>query len=279
MSVNGPHQGAWVQTQEGEDWFLHFQDQGPYGRVVYLEPMHWRDGWPMMGQDPNNSGVGEPVLSYRKPRVQAQVAIATPPDSDEFNGAHLGEQWQWEANPQPGWAFPSPALGVLRLDAVPSADGQKNLWNLPNALLQKFPAQQFTVTTKLQFTSHFPGETTGLLVLGQSYAYIGVRNSGTGLVFEQVECQDARAAEPKTVASKAVPLTGDTVYLRANVRAGAVVTFSYSMNGETFEPLGGPFQATAGRWVGARIGLFALGTSSAGEHGFADYDWFRFSPE
>ena len=25
-TVNGPHQGAWVDTPEGEDWFLHFQD-------------------------------------------------------------------------------------------------------------------------------------------------------------------------------------------------------------------------------------------------------------
>jgi beta-xylosidase len=277
--VNGPHQGAWVQTQQGEDWFLHFQDQGPYGRVVYLEPMRWHDGWPVMGQDPGNTGTGEPVLSYRKPRVQPPDGLATPPDSDEFNGNHLGEQWQWEANPEPGWAFPAPALGVLRLAAVPSAEGSKDLWNLPNALLQKLPAQQFTVTTKVKFTSRLAGETTGLLVLGQSYAYIGVRNSGSGLVVEQVECPDARPVEPKTVSSKPVALTGDTVYLRATVRAGAVVTFAYSLNGETFEPLGAPFQATAGRWVGARIGLFALGAAGSGEHGFADYDWFRFSPE
>src|SRR5882757_479455 len=64
-AVNGPHQGAWVQTEEGEDWFLHFQDQGAYGRVVHLEPMHWRDGWPVIGEDSGQTGVGQPVLRYR----------------------------------------------------------------------------------------------------------------------------------------------------------------------------------------------------------------------
>jgi beta-xylosidase len=44
--INGPHQGAWVETKPmpgkpGEDWFLHFQDKGPYGRVVHLQPMRW----------------------------------------------------------------------------------------------------------------------------------------------------------------------------------------------------------------------------------------------
>jgi beta-xylosidase len=276
--INGPHQGAWLQTPSGEDWFLHFQDQGAYGRVLHLEPMRWHDGWPVIGSDPNNTGTGEPVLTYRKPHATGPVAIATPPDSDEFNGVRLGEQWQWEANPQPGWAFPSSALGVLRLIAEPSPEGAKNLWNLPNALLQKLPAEHFTATTKVTFNARAVGETTGLLVLGQSYASIGLRNTASGLVVEQTACADARDPAPKIVVSNPVPLVGNTVYLRANVTPGAQVSFSYSVDGDHFEPLGQSFQATAGRWVGARIGLFALGTGAGGERGSADYDWFRFTP-
>ena len=60
--INGPHQGAWVDTAEGEDWFLHFQDLGPYGRVVNLEPMHWgADDWPAIGVHQNSAGTGEPA--------------------------------------------------------------------------------------------------------------------------------------------------------------------------------------------------------------------------
>lgn len=66
--VNGPHQGAWVHTAFGEDWFLHFQDKGCYGRVVHLQPVEWRDNWPVMGIDKDGDYCGDPVKTYRKPK-------------------------------------------------------------------------------------------------------------------------------------------------------------------------------------------------------------------
>ena len=62
-NINGPHQGAWVETQSGESWFIHFHDKGAYGRVVHLQPMKWASDWPVMGAG------GEPVLTHRKPNV------------------------------------------------------------------------------------------------------------------------------------------------------------------------------------------------------------------
>ena len=56
--VNGPHQGAWVDTPTGEDWFLHFQDVGAYGRLVHLQPMRWVDDWPVIGIDDDGDGCG-----------------------------------------------------------------------------------------------------------------------------------------------------------------------------------------------------------------------------
>src|SRR5499426_3024307 len=64
--VNGPHQGAWIETASGEDWFVHFQDRGAYGRIVHLEPMMWRNGWPVIGRDDEGDGRGNPVLSHKK---------------------------------------------------------------------------------------------------------------------------------------------------------------------------------------------------------------------
>ncbi len=79
-AINGPHQGAWVDTPSGEDWFLHFQDRGAFGRVVHLQPMVWRDGWPVIGTDPDGDGKGEPVLVARKPNVSSPaVAQASLP--------------------------------------------------------------------------------------------------------------------------------------------------------------------------------------------------------
>ncbi len=111
--INGPHQGAWVDTPTGESWFIHFQDKGAYGRIVHLEPMKWVDDWPVMGAN------GEPVLTYRKPNVGKTYPVMTPADTDEFNGSQLGLQWQWAANPKPGWVFPAGGLGLIRLFCIP----------------------------------------------------------------------------------------------------------------------------------------------------------------
>ena len=105
--INGPHQGAWVDTKTGEDWFLHFQDKDAYGRVVHLQPMKWINDWPVIGMDKDNDGKGEPVLVYKKPNVGKTYPVATPAESDEFNENKIGLQWQWQANPKPYWAFPS----------------------------------------------------------------------------------------------------------------------------------------------------------------------------
>lgn len=83
--INGPHQGAWVTTQTGEDWFIHFQDKNAYGRVVLLQPMKWKNDWPIIGVDKNNDGKGEPVLTYKKPNIGKFFPIVTPQESDEFN--------------------------------------------------------------------------------------------------------------------------------------------------------------------------------------------------
>src|SRR5689334_20797326 len=148
-TVNGPHQGAWVTTQTGEDWFLHFQDKEAYGRVVHLQPMKWGKDWPVIGMDTDGDGKGEPVLTYKKPAVGKTYPVQTPAETDEFNDQHIGLQWQWMANPKATWAFVNTSNGMLRLFSDQLPDSAKNLWQAPNVLLQKFPAEEFMVTTKL----------------------------------------------------------------------------------------------------------------------------------
>ena len=101
--VNGPHQGAWVDTPDGQDWFLHFQDVGNAGRIVHLQPMRWVDDWPVIGEDPDEDGCGQPVLRHVKPAVGATYPIDAPEDSDFFEGDKLGLQWQWNANYREDW--------------------------------------------------------------------------------------------------------------------------------------------------------------------------------
>ncbi len=273
-NINGPHQGAWVETQTGESWFIHFQDKGAYGRVVHLQPMKWVNDWPIIGVSPNSDGTGEPVLNNRKPNVARSYPIATPADSDEFNEQRLGFQWQWQANPQLSWAFPSAAYGFLRLLTVPLPSDARNFWDVPNLVLQKFPAQAFTATTKVTFTARNDGERTGLIIMGLDYAYLSAQKKSDGLYISQTICQDAdKGSTEKETA--AVKLEGSTFWLRVRVEEKAVCSFSFSTDGKTFVPLGQSFKARQGRWIGAKVGIFAVGKTPASEMGHADYDWFR----
>jgi beta-xylosidase len=203
--------------------------------------------------------------------------VVTPPDTDEFNGSRLGLQWQWQANPQPGWAFPSAAYGFLRLYNIPPPEGFVNFWQAPNLLLQKFPAPEFSATTKIKFTPRADGERAGLVVMGADYGWIGLEKRGDELVLTQATClgADSGGTENK---SASVPLTSTGVILRARVANGGIVRFGYSIDGTTFVEMGSPLTAKPGRWVGAKVGLFALGTGTAAEFGYADFDWFRVEP-
>jgi beta-xylosidase len=262
--VNGPHQGAWVQTPQGEDWFIHFQDKRAYGRVVHLQPMAWRDGWPLIGKDVGATA-GEPVARYRMP-VAGQAAAA-PPTSDEFNGAALGLQWQWNANWQPSWY----ALGdgKLRLFGQPRSG---NLWDVPSLLLQKLPAETFTVETRLDASGLADGGVAGLVMYGSDYAWLGTRRSDGRTQLALVSCYkaDANCHEQQEAG---VELPAPQVWLRMQVLAGGVTQFSYSVDGAKYTPIGAQFTAKMGRWVGAQMGLF-----SAGNSGHADIDYFRVTP-
>ena len=125
--INGPHQGALVDTVTGEWWFVHFQDRGAYGRVVHLQPVIWKYGFPVIGSDPDGDGTGEPVMWHKKPNISRWYPIETPQDSDDFDSASLGPQWQWHANPEAAWAFPFPERGVLRMFSVQLPEPFRNL--------------------------------------------------------------------------------------------------------------------------------------------------------
>jgi len=266
--INGPHQGAWIDTPTGESWFVHFQDKDAYGRVVNLQPMKWVNDWPEMGDD------GAPVATFRKPDVGANYPIVTPAESDDFNAPQLALQWQWQANPKSGWAFPSPAYGFLRLFNVPAPAGMANFWQVPNLLLQKFPAPAFTATTKLSFTPRADADRTGLLVMGSDYAWVGLVKRGDRTMLVQNTCLGADVGGIETELAS-LALAGNTIYLRATVTEGAKVVFSFSTDGGSFRAFGAPFTARPGRWIGAKIGIFALGTVPVWEYGYADYDWFK----
>ncbi len=277
-SVNGPHQGAWVDTPVGEWWFLHFQDKGAYGRVVHLQPMKWVNDFPVIGIDKDGDGCGEPVITYQKPKTSKNCPVVTPPDSDEFSDNRLGFQWQWHANPGLTWAFPTGITGNLRMFSVLLPENHKNLWDIPNLLLQKFPAETFQVTTKLRFSPHLPNETFGLVMMGIDYAYLGIQKRNEGLQVFQAACYNADKGETETVSeSKQIVLSSD-IWLRVIVKKGGVGQFSFSMDGQQYTLLGKEFVAKEGKWIGTKIGMFFSRNQVTNDAGYADIDYFRVEP-
>ena len=275
--INGPHQGAWVDTPEGENWFFHFQDKGAYGRIVHLQPMIWKDnGFPVIGIDKDNDGIGEPVLEYKKPKISGNYPKQTPAESDEFSTNELGLQWQWHANPTEWWSFSDSQKGILTLFSVPIPENYKNLWDVPNLLLQKFPSDKFTSTVKFSFKpdERFVGERAGLLVMGMDYAMLSIEKTKEGFTISQDECIGADKGKTE-VKNETISARQSDVFFRVNVGTEAMCSFSYSLDGKKFIKIGKPFKAREGKWIGAKMGVFCSRPISNNDGGRMEIDWFR----
>ena len=212
-TVNGPHQGAWVSAPDGTDWFLHFQDKGAYGRIVHLQPLSWQaDDWPIIGEDPDGDGVGQPVHGNGLSGARIAQNGASAHDSS-LSGARtpsvgpygLSYDWQYPAVPSPYWHMALPEGGV-RLYSVEQTWPYKSLWDSPNVLQQKFSAEAFTATARLCFCPNPQlkqrGETAGFVVMGNDYAGLRLTDTADGAVLAYIECLGAS----KGAAETATPL-------------------------------------------------------------------------
>lgn len=283
--INGPHQGAWVHTKFGEDWFLHFQDKEAYGRVVHLQPVTWKDNWPVTGVDKDGDYCGEPVTTYRKPKTSGKVQVVNPAESDEFSDTRLGLQWQWHANYNETFGMPT-AFGSYRVYTHKVSEKFQNLWEVPNLLLQKTPADKFTATTKIRFTSKDQNQTGGLLMMGLDYSGLVVKRVGNDFQLLQISCKSADKGKPQTEQLIATlkptavdqidyqPGTHIDIYMRMSVNDGKM-HFSYSLDGKKYTKCGTEFTMREGKWIGAKIGFVAYEPGQKTNRGWIDADWFR----
>lgn len=316
--INGPHQGAWIDTPDGnggaEHWFIHFQELLPYGRITHLQPMKWENDWPLIGVPSPVPTQGQPALTHQKPSLPAQT-VALPQTSDDFTGPKLGLQWQWWADFREEWASLRPNPGSLRLIAVDS-DARVPLYERPNLLLQKFPAETFTVTARINAANLAVGERAGLVLAGKTTSALQLERSGDSLKIIRTNftyrapAASRPASQPKRfdqppygpippvsivprdpfpapalppistqqdAEDDAVIHRGTTLFLRMACAPKGVCTFSWSSDGNTFSPLGRPITAINDQWIGAKVGLFCnAAPNAAAGTGYIDVDWFRF---
>ena len=263
--VNGPHQGAWVDTPDGQDWFLHFQDVGNAGRIVHLQPMHWENDWPVIGVNAVD-GCGEPVLRYKKPEVGATYPIDTPEDSDFFEGDCLGLQWQWNANYKREWYELKDGQLLLHAQA---ADPKTQLCDISNLLLQKWPAPEFSITTCLQLEQMKDGDVAGLVSLGGCYTALAVQKINGKMQLQQRTGNWTKDDEIRTGLGE---WNSDVIYMQMKVEKETYRTFYVGTTEENLQPVGQMVEATPGRWVGVKDGLFAINEQgAAGGSVAADY--------
>lgn len=294
-AVNGPHQGAWVDTVTGEDWFLHFQDVYAAGRITHLQPMSWHEDWPVIGIARDGNDYGEPVTEYRKPDVGGVAAAVCEPDtSDDFTGNRLGLQWQWNANPQKEW-YDLTENGI-RLNAVGCMTAYGDM---PNLLLQKWPAPEFACVTKMDLTHLEDGEEAGVVSMGMNYGLITFRkDKGAVRPFFVTGVQKYGRILPETTeeTEHALPVMdcghAKEIYVRYAVkRTGTqdlniwernfpleLVMFEYSTDGSSYTKAG-EMNAVPGRWVGVKNGVFCryAGSEIKENNGYAVIDYVKYS--
>ena len=258
--INGPHQGAIVDTPEGEWWFLHFQERNPLGRVVHLQPMRWEDGWPVMGEDFDGNGIGEPVACWKKPATAQSGKRMLPASSDDFRGERPGLQWQFNHNPQDdGWSL-SRRKGFLALDGLPADSFRK----ARNTLTQKLMGYKGAYTVRMDLSDLDDGQKAGLACMGGSNYCMGVR---------QVSGNRELYMEKDGTVLDSLALKAADLWLRLSFDAESPeegFSFLYSLDGKRFEPFGEAFAAHNGFWKGARPALYSYNTERRG--GTA---WFR----
>ena len=280
-NINGPHQGGWIHTKYGEDWFIHFQDKEAYGRVVHLNPVDWSTGWPIMGKK------GEPVTTYRKPKANGQQPIVNPVESDEFDQPVIGKQWQWQANYDEKFGVPT-AFGTFRIYNYKLPEDANNLWLVPNMLLQKTPADEFTVTTKLRFTSKADGQLGGLIMMGLNYQALVVKRVGKEFQLLKLTCinADKGSAQEEELIATLKPTAEDKIdykpgihediYLMMKVK-DSQVKFAWSRDGSTYKSCGDAFKMREGKWIGAKFGYVSVESNPKSDRGWIDADWIHIT--
>ena len=287
--VNGPHQGALVDTVNGDEWFLHFQDRGLYGRIVHMQPVHWKDGWPVMGE-PIETYCGEPVLTYKKPNTGKQQEACSLEASDDFTKEKLDLMWQWLGNPKENFYSLTAHPGHLRLYCKnPSKAVKPILWENSNVLTQKLVCPSFTAESCLLLNGLGEAEQAGMVMMGGDYAYLGVRvidGKKKLIVSESADKKDGAIRangqstdkEEKVAILEELSESQEKVWLFFVIEEASpkpVFGMKYSLDGENYHEVPIQFQPSDHTWVGAKIGLFANVLSETEKNGYGDFEYIH----
>lgn len=264
LQDNGVAQGGMFDTPDGKWYGMFFRDNGSVGRIPYLVPATWENGWPVFG----NNGKVPSTLSM--PAAQeAGYGIVT---SDEFEGNSLPLEWQWNHNPDnKNWAIEN---GSFR---ITTSRTDRSVVEAKNMLSQRTFGPNCSGWTKVNTSNMKDGDYAGLCALQELYGFAGVKVDGNS---KSVVMVDGSSGSAKEAAS--VPMNGDEVYLRIDMNyqnQADQATFYYSFDGKSWTKFGNTIKMEykLTHFMGYRYGLFNFATKNTG--GSASFDFFRIGKD
>lgn len=277
-NINGPHQGGLVDTLSKEEWFIHFQDKGAYGRITHLQPVKWKDGWPIIGIENNKNGIGEPVEIYKKPDCNININPHEPPTSDNFSKKSLSLQWQWLANSEERFYSLCDNPGHLRLYNLNTTGEEKAvIWNSANILTQKITCPAFCAETKMDFSQMLPGTKAGILIIGGEYAamYVEYLNKEIKIVYIESEGEGDRKTE--TIIESLPCIADKKIYFKIQFYNDQTSAFFFSTDKVSWSKPTRKFSPKGENWVGARMGIFAIGNKNDKKKSYADFSYLKIA--
>ena len=269
LDDRGIAQGGLIDTPEGKWYAYLFKDNGAVGRIPYLVPVTWKDGWPVLGEN------GKAPMTLDIPAGgQGVSGVSGIVASDEFDrqsgDPDLPLAWQWNHNPDNKLWSVTQRPGFLRLT---TGRVDADLLSARNTLTQRTFGPRSSATTSIDVSGMKDGDCAGLAAFQKRYGFVGVKMSGGARSLVMVS---ADSDHPEEIAS--VPLSGKTVHLKVECEfqpAPEVARFSYSLDGRSWTPIGRPSRLsyTVPHFMGYRFALFYYSTKTAG--GRVDFDYYR----
>ena len=269
LDDRGIAQGGLIDTPEGKWYAYLFKDNAAVGRIPYLVPVTWKDGWPVLGEN------GKAPMTLDIPAggqgVSGASGIVASDEFDRRSGdPDLPLAWQWNHNPDNNLWSVTQRPGFLRLTA---GRIDADLPSARNTLTQRTFGPRSSATTSLDVSGMKDGDFAGIAAFQKRYGFVGVKMSGGARSLVMVS---ADSDHPEEIAS--VPLTGTTVHLKVECEfepAPEVARFSYSLDGKSWTPIGRPsaLKYTVPHFMGYRFALFYYSTKTAG--GRVDFDYYR----
>jgi len=264
----GVAQGGLIDLPNGEWYAYLFRDFGAVGRIPYLVPVKWQDGWPILGV---NSKVPEILnLPLSKGLIPGIVA------SDEFNRkpgeADLPLVWQWNHNPDAKLWSVKKREGFLRLT---TGRIDSNFLMARNTLTQRTIGPFSSGATSVDVSMMKDGDFAGLGILQKNYGLLGVNVEGKA---KYIVIIDASTGKP--IEKERIQLDQNKVYFKIDCdfsQKRDMAHFLYSLDGKIWKAIGSPLKMayTIPHFMGYRFALFNYGKKQIG--GYADFDYFHIS--